>query len=48
MYVYIYEIPENFLKQIITELVSRYGTLVICTQKFQKNRGQGRAYLILP
>jgi len=48
MYVHIYELPEKFLKQIITELVSRYGTRVISTQKSEeKNRGQESGCLMV-
>ena len=46
MYEHISASLEKFLKQVLSEKVSRYGTLIICTQKFQeKKRGQ-ESYLL--
>ncbi len=48
MYVYIYEIPEKFLKQIITSIVSRYGTVVKCMRNFlMQQRGSESVYLFV-
>ena len=41
MYIYIYEIPEKFLKPSISKKVSHYGTLCIFTEKSPEvKRGQ--------
>jgi len=48
MYVHIYEIPENFLKQIITMIVPRYGTVISCRRNFlEQQRGKESVYLLV-
>ncbi len=49
MYVHISAPPEKYLKQIITRIGARYGTVIACMRKFLKQgRGQESVYLILP
>ena len=49
MYIHISASPEKYLKQIITRIVSRYGTVITCMRKFlEQGRGQESVYLIAP
>jgi hypothetical protein len=49
MYVHISASPDKYLKQSITRIVSRYGTVITCMQKFsEQGRGQESVYLVVP
>ncbi len=48
MYVHISALPEKFLKQIITSMVSRYGTVISCMRNFlEQPRGPESVYLLV-
>ena len=49
MYAHISASLEKYLKQIITSVVSRYGTGISCMRKFlEQGRGQESVYLVAP
>jgi len=48
MYVHIYEKPEKFLKQIITNIVSHYGTVISCRKNYlEQQREPESVYLLV-
>ena len=49
MYVRFSASPEKYLKQSITRIVSRYGTVITCMQKIlEQGRGQESVNLVAP